>query len=114
MLASEIKNARRNLEAQLRGLRTGKDALADLAVEISPDICDEAQWRSGLEAAVQAVNSGTEISRRIEAALRHVQDGDYGICENCGEPIAAKRLQALPWATSCIRCQEELEGSRAG
>jgi RNA polymerase-binding protein DksA len=38
----------------------------------------------------------------IDAALRRIEDGTYGICEVCGEPIGAERLSAIPWARLCI------------
>ena len=38
----------------------------------------------------------------IDAALQRIEDGTYGICENCGKPIGAERLAALPWARLCI------------
>ncbi len=44
---------------------------------------------------------------RIEHALRKMDKGTWGICENCGEPIAPERLEALPFVTLCIRCQEQ-------
>ena len=46
--------------------------------------------------------------RLIEEALDRIHSGDYGICLACDEPIAAKRLQALPWARYCVSCQEEI------
>lgn len=47
--------------------------------------------------------------RRIEAALRSVDDGTYGTCEGCGEDIPTNRLEALPIATRCIACQSTFE-----
>ena len=41
----------------------------------------------------------------IEAALERLDDGTYGSCARCGRPIAAERLDALPWAAHCIDCQ---------
>ena len=41
---------------------------------------------------------------RVEAALRRIDDGSYGTCTNCGNPIRAERLQAIPWAPTCIDC----------
>jgi RNA polymerase-binding protein DksA len=41
----------------------------------------------------------------IEDALRRIEDGTYGICVNCGKPIAEDRLAAIPWATHCIDCK---------
>jgi RNA polymerase-binding transcription factor DksA len=38
----------------------------------------------------------------IEAALARIQEGSYGVCEVCGEPIGAQRLSAIPWARLCI------------
>jgi DnaK suppressor protein len=44
--------------------------------------------------------------RLVDEALDRINSGDYGICQSCEEPIAAKRLHALPWARYCITCQE--------
>lgn len=44
----------------------------------------------------------------IEEALDRIEAGDYGVCLSCEEPIAAKRLQALPWAKYCVTCQQSL------
>jgi len=41
----------------------------------------------------------------VDEALARVEDGTFGICHDCGRPIAADRLEALPWAARCIDCQ---------
>ena len=41
----------------------------------------------------------------VEAAIQRLDDGTYGRCLRCGEPIASERLAALPWAAHCIGCQ---------
>jgi DnaK suppressor protein len=41
---------------------------------------------------------------RVEAALRALDDGTYGTCTSCGKPIAAERLEAIPWVAMCIEC----------
>jgi DnaK suppressor protein len=48
------------------------------------------------------------LLREVEEALTRVREGSYGICQECEEPISPKRLQALPWAKFCVRCQEVL------
>jgi len=48
------------------------------------------------------------LLREVEESLARVKDGTYGICAECEEPISSKRLQALPWAKFCVRCQEIL------
>ena len=41
----------------------------------------------------------------IDAALKRIEDGTFGMCTNCGKPIAEERLAAIPWATTCIDCR---------
>lgn len=50
---------------------------------------------------------------QIENALERMRTGEYGICESCGHNISLARLQALPYATLCIKCQRELEQEMA-
>jgi RNA polymerase-binding transcription factor len=45
----------------------------------------------------------------IDAALRRIEDGTFGICVNCGARIAPERLEAMPWATLCIDCKRKEE-----
>lgn len=49
---------------------------------------------------------------QIETALAKLENGTYGECVSCGEPIGHKRLQARPFATLCIHCKEEQEDPR--
>jgi len=52
--------------------------------------------------------------RFIEEALDRLESGDYGICLACEEPIAAKRLAAIPWARYCVSCQEQASSGLMG
>jgi RNA polymerase-binding protein DksA len=45
----------------------------------------------------------------VEGALKRIEDGTYGICENCGKPIQPERLEAMPWVTLCIDCKRLAE-----
>jgi DnaK suppressor protein len=45
------------------------------------------------------------VLQLINDALERIEDSTYGTCDNCGEPIQPKRLDAVPWAHYCIRCQ---------
>ncbi len=46
--------------------------------------------------------------RLVEEALDRIEAGDYGICLECEEPIAPKRLKAVSWARYCVKCQEKM------
>jgi RNA polymerase-binding protein DksA len=45
----------------------------------------------------------------IDAALQRIDDGTYGTCQGCGQPIATERLEAVPWTTQCIDCKRKEE-----
>jgi len=63
----------------------------------------ERELEQGLEEGAE------ELLAKIDAALRRIDDGTYGTCENCGEPIGEERLEAMPWATLCIDCKRREE-----
>jgi DnaK suppressor protein len=54
----------------------------------------------------------TQQLELVDAALARLDDGSYGRCLRCGEPIAPARLEALPWAPHCIACQTTIDRSR--
>ena len=49
------------------------------------------------------------LLKAIDAALTRIDDGTYGICSACGQPIDEERLEALPWTTQCIDCKRKEE-----
>jgi DnaK suppressor protein len=49
-----------------------------------------------------------KLLREVMNALRRIDEGTYGVCPECDEPISAKRLDALPWARFCVTCQEKI------
>jgi len=56
------------------------------------------------------VRSTLELSLTdVEDALRRIEDGTYGVCENCGKPIDIRRLRAMPSARFDVECQSKLE-----
>lgn len=53
-----------------------------------------------------------ERANKLADALERLRDGEYGVCEECGEPIAPARLRVMPEVTTCVRCQDKLERAR--
>jgi RNA polymerase-binding protein DksA len=60
-----------------------------------------------------ASNEGA-LLREIDEALRKIYRGEYGVCENCGGPIARARLEAMPYARLCLACKENEERASRG
>ena len=75
----------------------------------SADIVDQASSYTEKNVELRAVNRQIKLISKIEAALKRIQDGTYGFCEDTGEPIGLKRLIARPVATLCIAAQEKHE-----
>ena len=50
-----------------------------------------------------------QVLGEIDAALKRIENGTYGVCTNCGKRIPEERLEARPWATLCIDCQRDRE-----
>lgn len=81
------------------------------------DLGDQANTAYTREFFFELGNGDRRLLRDVVSALRRIEDGSYGSCERCGEPIAEKRLEALPFARHCIACQrlvEEEERTAAG
>src|SRR6266511_2897376 len=53
-----------------------------------------------------------ERANKLAEALERLRGGEYGLCEECGEPIAPARLRAMPEVTRCVRCQDRVERTR--
>lgn len=49
-----------------------------------------------------------KLLREVQDALRRLEQGTYGVCYECEEPISGKRLDAVPWAKFCVSCQERI------
>lgn len=81
------------------------------------DLGDQATRAYDREFLFELGNGDRRLLKEVESALQKLDDGGFGSCERCGEPIAEKRLEALPFARYCIECQraaEEEERTAAG
>jgi DnaK suppressor protein len=81
-----------------------------IAVDHTPaDTVDLMMYSAQREITIHELESKSHLLRNIRDALDRIAVGTYGSCVYCGERIAGKRLQAVPWTVSCIGCQEQLE-----
>ncbi len=75
----------------------------------SADIVDQASSYTEKSVELRAINRQIKLISKIDSALKRIQNGTYGFCEETGEPIGLKRLIARPVATLCISAQEKHE-----
>lgn len=98
-----LLNARDEILSQYeRDVRQGQES----AEEASQDIVDRANSAYNREFMFSLSGGERETLIQIERALERLDAGTYTECENCGQPIARKRLEAVPWTHYCIDCQE--------
>lgn len=75
------------------------------------DPTEEVQVQGEREVSFATRSLLVERANRLAAALERLSEGEYGVCEECGEAIAPARLKVMPEVTTCVRCQDRLERS---
>ena len=91
---------------------SNNEAIAQASMDdnsASADIVDQASSYTEKNVEMRAINRQIKLITKIDGALKKIQDGTYGFCEDTGEPIGLKRLMARPVATLCIAAQEKHE-----
>src|SRR5438093_13578399 len=71
------------------------------------DMADQASGNNEVHIQLKLKQTEAKILQAIDEALRRIEQGTYGICRDCGEPIASARLNAIPWARVCVSCKEK-------
>ena len=92
-------------------LKEAKETLAHLQEENQnhPDIADRASSETDRAIELRARDRQRKLISKIDDALRRIEDGSYGYCEETGEPIGLRRLEARPIATLSLEAQERHE-----
>jgi len=92
-------------------LKEAKETLQHLQDENQnhPDLADRASSETDRAIELRARDRQRKLTAKIDAALARIDDGSYGFCEETGEPISLKRLEARPIATLSIEAQERHE-----
>jgi DnaK suppressor protein len=94
-------------------LADSKDTLSHLQTETAslPDVADRASAETDKNIELRARDRQRKLISKIDAALRRIDDGSYGYCDETGEPISLGRLMARPVATLSLEAQERHERS---
>ena len=76
----------------------------DLSQKAEPDFAEQATQQENAD-VLRSLKLEAEIEhRRVQAAIGRVEQGRYGECTRCGEPVEPARLEAIPQAENCVRC----------
>ena len=101
LLESKAEEVRRSMSAQ-------KAAQVVARLDVPSDEGDLSQQHHEEWIFLNRNTIDIRLLREIEDALRRLEQGTYGTCMECEEPISIKRLNAVPWARYCVTCQEAI------
>jgi DnaK suppressor protein len=118
--AKPVKMSKKELEKYRRLLDEKKASLSqeiaktrsaeeETTEESTQDIADKAVSSYTREFLYSLTDGERNTLLHIDEALVRIDEGGYGFCTNCGQPMAEKRLTAVPWAPYCVDCQELAE-----
>ena len=99
-----LLSERAELEAHLKEVKT-----AIASHERDSDEADQASFEEELSLALRQADRESRLLMNIDAALKRIENGDYGFCEETGEPIGIPRLLFRPTAKLCIEAKERQE-----
>ena len=102
----KFKNILEAKRAELSGALRNRD---EIAIEKASDAIDEVQLAGERELAIRNLDRDSNMLRQIRRALVRISDGSFGVCLHCEEDISPKRVNAVPWAAYCIKCQEQVD-----
>ena len=101
--ATHLKKEIRDAEQEIVGLlRDGGDGAGNDQADVGSTTLER-------DHEMSLANNARDMLDQIERALARIDDGTYGVCESCGNPIGKGRLQAFPRATLCVSCKEREE-----
>ena len=108
-LLGRLKNELLRKRSEILAASTGTRPLPESADVNSRqgDLADQASGNNEVHIALKLKQTDAKILQAIEEALYRMDKGNYGICRDCGEPIAAARLLAIPWTRVCIACKQK-------
>jgi len=99
-LKAELEERLQQLQARLAGIKK------DVTQAHSGDSAEQSQERENDEVVDVIGNETVQSIHDIQSALARIDQGSYGICDNCGENISRERLKVLPQALRCVDCAE--------
>ena len=109
---TEIRSRKTVLQAKFNELTAVFRDRSDLTIENSADLLDTIRMATDRDVSVQRMNISAQMLSDVREALGRLDKGEYGVCEDCEEAIPLRRLDAIPWARVCVKCQEARDRGR--
>jgi DnaK suppressor protein len=103
---------RRVLETKQNELSSTACQRDEIMIETTADEIDRLQQQLSRDVSIRHLDQTARLLKSVQAALDRIEDGIYGVCLRCEEPIREKRLKAVPWASYCIDCQQTIDTCR--
>ena len=108
----DIEYFRQTLQASLDDiLHKGEETIEEMTEsgEVYADPADRATAESDRAFTLRLRDRERKLIKKIQQAVKRIDDGDFGICSDCGEDISIERLKARPMTTLCIHCKSKQE-----
>jgi DnaK suppressor protein len=106
MKQNKYQAEERQLKAKMAELLAQQRDQCALRIEEAADPLDQIQAAMERDVLVGLLNRDAQLREDVRRAFDLMEEGSYGICEDCEESIAPARLKAIPWARCCVSCQE--------
>ncbi len=113
MTKANLERYRQALEKKRNELLTGSSDREDILIENAAEDFDRLQQQLNREVAIRNLDRESTMLKNVQAALARFDNETFGVCLRCDEDIPEKRLNALPWAAYCVKCQEVVDRQRA-
>ncbi|MFM7044127.1 MAG: TraR/DksA family transcriptional regulator [Ilumatobacteraceae bacterium] len=102
-IRSELETVHADLSERITALRSGADVPSG-GISFGKRVGEGTSIAIERFADVAVHDQLVQQLAAVEVALQRLDDGTYGTCEKCEQPIADERLEAVPWASRCVRC----------
>jgi RNA polymerase-binding protein DksA len=112
-IRKRLMEQREELQNQLAAIEESATGLSqsEMSGEVSydEDFADAGSFTFEREKEFSIANNVTDLRSKTDRALHRIEEGSYGTCESCGQPIESARLKALPHVTLCLKCKKAEE-----
>ena len=109
VMRKRLEEKQAELQRHIAAL-TGSPAQAEDSIQASDgevELEEEAVDLEETDVEQAILDNERALLVEVQQALARIDNGTYGMCSNCGQPIPEKRLEAIPWATLCVTCESK-------